>query len=358
MKRSPTSTIKEEESLVIMESVAGKLQSFIAANPQDPKIADIEKIIDKLTDGEDHLKNTDDIAELFAAVSELAESNPALVAILKEFENLPAIQELQRYCGSPDVTAREGDILGEAVVGDVVADENGTKNIASGQLEEDEKRRREIEEERFKSLGGDDHNITNSHHRSSSNELDTKGFAAMILKLAGALAIGLACPGAGLFLAALFLYGTRNIANGKQITHIDERDNNNGPGFTSDIITKYMEAEQQKTQAPSNMEQLTAGIQDEMKIDLEKIKKDLNEATALLEKAVKPVIEIDIETAKKYDVKLNDSQLQQEKQHSQSEQKGQKCLIELDEHQGAQFKKNLDEKISKCEAQIEKGQGR
>jgi hypothetical protein len=350
--------IEEDESSIIMESIVEKIESFIEKNPANPNITEIQEIITRLTAGEDRFKDIGDIEELFDLISELAKSNPALVEILEEFEKLPVIQELEEYCGSHDATAREGNILGEGVVGDVVANEDGAKTgIASGESEEEKKRRR-LEEERLKSLSRDDRNITNSYHRSSSSELDTNGFAAMILKLAGALAIGLACPGAGLFLAALFLYGTRNIANGKKITHIDERDNNNGPGFTSDVLTKYMEAERQKTQAPGNMEQATAGVQDKMEIDLEKIKQDLIEAKSLLEKAIKPDIEIDVETAKKYDVKLNPLQLEQEDQHSKSEQKGQKCLIKLDQQQGASFKKNLDEKIAKCEAQIEKGEGR
>ncbi len=349
--------IEEDQSSIIMESIVEKIESFIEENPANPNITEIQEIITRLTTGEDRFKDIDDIGELFDLISKLARSNPDLVKILEEFEKLPVIQELEKYCDSHDATAREGNILDEGVVGDFVANEDGTKTgIKSGESEEDKKRR--LEEERLKSLSRDDRNITNSYHRSSSSELETSGLAAMILKLAGALAIGLACPGAGLFLAALFLYGTRNIANGKKITHIDERDNNNGPGFTSDVLTKYMEAERQKTQAPGNMEQATAGVQDKMEIDLEKIKQDLIEAKSLLEKAKKPDVEIDVETAKKYDVKLNDSQLQQEAEHSQSEQKGQKCLIKLDSKQGAQFQKNLDEKIAKCEAQIEKGEGR
>jgi hypothetical protein len=348
-------TAEENKSSIIIESIAEKLESFMAGKAADPRITEIQEIMARLTIDE-NFKNADDIAKLFSAISDLAESNPDLVEILEEFQKLPAIQELEQYSDSHDATAREDAALAKGDVGDKVANEYDIKTgIALDESEEAKKKR--LEDEKTRLLNSGNNHSKASHYKSTSQELDGGELAAMIIKLAGALAIGLACPQIGLVLAALFLYGTRNIANGKKITYID-RQNDDERGLTSDVLSKFM-AEQQKNQAPnSSMEQATAGIQDEMEVDLDKIKKDLIEAKALLEKAVKPDVEIDIETAKKYDVKLNDSQLQQEQQHSQSEQKGQKCLIKLDRQQGEQFKKNLDEKIAKCEAQIEQNEGR
>lgn len=200
-------TISEEELSSfqdVIDPIKEKLILFIKGKKDEPEIAAIEKII------ENDLSNPEHISQLYDAVGSLATKYPELQEILKDFAKLPFFQELEAV---GDAVAREYDELDD----------------------EDEEIKRKKQE--ALNQGGGSQNVSHYHSR-NFEEPDLSKIAAIFAKMSATLAISLAVPGAGFLLAALFLYATRNIANGKEVNHISSRYDDN----SDELMNKFLAA--------------------------------------------------------------------------------------------------------------------
>ncbi len=165
----------------------------------------------------------------------------------------------------PDVTGNEDSLKLKT---DVLTDEEAQKRMAESPEETAARLLREEEEK--KKLADQNSASANNiyNHHSTSKDLDPN-IAAAGLKMAGVLAIALGIGGpAGLILAGLFLIATKNIANGKEVTHINSgNQGQNAESEVGDAFLKHMmqsaQAAQSRT-APVNMAASTGPTLEDM----------------------------------------------------------------------------------------------
>lgn len=273
---SDLSTVPESSSIqAIINPIAERLITFIAEN-KDKQI--VERIGGIIKDG---LDNLDQVHQLYDVVEDLAKDHPELQNILKDFAKLPFFTELKTV---GDVATREHDDPSLLAVADVVTDED----------DEDEKKRRDALNQQAVSQ-----NI-NYHHNYNSEEFDLSKLVPILAKMSATLAIALAVPGAGFLLAGLFLYATRNIANGKEINHIGNDSSKNGDELMREFL-RYRNQEAQ-THTGKKADEAASDMKKDTKASQEVLTEQssqLKDADAKAKSANHPDFSIRVDTADK-----------------------------------------------------------
>ena len=261
--------VLDEGQLAGILDLADKNQTVSKSN--DPQLTDQNTVIDKLKSEVNKILTGKNVMELLVEVKKIMEEiekNPSAAnedvkrinTLLKEIKTPDSdkILELMEHFGElmkqPEfkdkltgVLQKIGEIFDIGTIkasdetaqeraqprSDRVTDENSNQNPSqtkatdknalnnspNQQSETDTEKEARLKEEERKRLANQG-STTSNHHNYNSSEMDPTKFAAISLKIAGALAIALTCGPAGFFLAALFLIATKNIANGKEVNYV------------------------------------------------------------------------------------------------------------------------------------------
>ncbi len=239
------------ESPIQAESLVSQLEELTGISPE--LRGQFKEILEEIG----RLGEVEEFEEAMSDIGDLGEKNKAADAIAMEHPKTKSLSDVV-------ITSESGKILETPL--DQVVDETAIKDMSNSALESDAERiaREEEEEERKRKSAESGSNNTNNNynHFSTSKDLDPN-IAAAGIKLTGVLAIALGIGGpAGLILAGLFLIATKNIANGKTVTHINSRDEtyHSAPEVGDNFLRNMMQSAQAQvaqnqtvSNAPTNM---------------------------------------------------------------------------------------------------------
>ncbi len=308
-----------ETQLYIINNLAEQVDGILTEKKMVRLFGEVEGIVKEMLESpEDQNKDIEQINALlkdkgtpdFDKMSKLMEPLGRLIAhpqfeqklgkILKEIGELNEIQNARKAFGQSsqertepsllDITRSEPSKTQEASL-DHIADEHITDSSPNPALESDAEREAREEEEKKRKLAKQDSTSTNNsyNHHSSSKNLDPN-IAAAGLKLAGVLAIALGIGGpVGLILAGLFLIATKNIANGKTVTHInsDDRTQNIESPSSNEMMKQIFQSAQgiSNQGGPTNMGKEATKVVESEKQELESHEETLDDRHTKLDKA-------------------------------------------------------------------------
>ncbi len=278
---------EELDELKAIERRLGNIMPTILGGEHDDKAKLVSEFMKKLTSTNSPI-TAQDFSEFITSFTTLIQNNSELREVLTDLQKLPIFEELTKDLSeSHDATTREHETTEQQAaeeMPDIVDNEaenqmqQSQKNSGINQNEEESEEERKKKMAQQNQQGGG--NVSN--HYSNSQELDLKQLGAFTAKMSGALALALTCGPFGIILAAMFLYAARNIANGKEVSHVDSpertgQDTTRGDQYITELI-EYQMQQNRQTGGIDNSQKANSGVITDMKQDIKPNQKALGES--------------------------------------------------------------------------------